>query len=137
MILKPWSGPINIVTDSHAEASKGQVLIEGGRFDSRKGLVQGQGTVGPLSANLSFSHSSNAEQLEKNDFAQHAVNWNIGLDPDAHWDLRLTEQYTKTTARSFPEGRGGPDCAILRETDKPETQTFLTGLTAALESHHR
>ena len=128
------AGAINLVTDSHVENTTGKVLIEGGRFDSRKGFIQGQSTLGPLSANLSYSHSSNDEQVEKDDFSQHAVNWNIGIDPGAQWDLRLTGQYTDSTVRIFPEGSGGPTFALSQETEKRETQTFLTGLTAALES---
>ena len=129
------AGAINLVTESRAEDTSARVLIEGGRFDSRKGMIQGQGTVGPLSANLSFSHASNDEQVEKDDFSQQAVNWNIGLDPGSHWDLRLTGQYTDTSTRSFPEGSGGPTFALLQETEKRETQSFLTGLTATLEEN--
>ncbi len=128
------AGAINLITDSHSENSKGRILVEGGRFDSQKGLIQGQGTFGPFSANLSFSHSGNEEQVEKDAFSQHAIGWNIGMDVRSQWDIRLTGQYAKSSVRSFPEGSGGPSLALLRETERRETQTFLTGLTAFLET---
>ena len=130
------AGAINLVTDSHTEDfeedSNIRVLIEGGRFDSRKGLVQGKGSVGPVSANLSYSHSRNEEQVEKDAFSQHAVGWNIAMDSTADWDIRLTGLYTDSSVRSFPEGSGGPKLAILRDTEQRKTHTFLTGLTASL-----
>ena len=135
------AGAINLVTESHAKGSNIRVLVEGGRFDSRKGVVQGQGTLGPLSANLSYSHSRNEEQVEKDAFSQHAVGWNFAADSDSIWDIRLTGQYTDSSVRSFPEGSGGPRLALLRETEKRDTQTFLSGLTASLGSpagwHHQ
>jgi len=135
------AGAINLVTDSHTENPKGHLLLEGGQFDSRKGLIQGQGALGPLSANLSLSHSSNEEQVENDAFSQQAVGWNLGMDPGSYWDIRLTGQFAHSSVRSFPEGSGGPTFALLRETEKRETQAFLTGLTLALENptewHHQ
>lgn len=135
------AGAINLVTDSQTEDSTARIQVEGGRFDSRKGLIQGGGTLGPLSTNLSFSHSRNEEQVEKDAFSQHAVGWNMALDPDTDWDIRLTGQYTDSSVRSFPEGSGGPKLARLRDSETRETQTFLTGLTASLwapsDWHHQ
>ena len=135
------AGAINLVTESSVEETKGHVRVEGGRFDSRKGLIQGQDTLGPLSANLSFSHTSNEEQVEKDDFSQHTAGWNLGLNSGSPWDIRLTGNYAHSSVQSFPEGSGGPTFALLRETEKRKTQTFLNGLTMALkepaEWHHQ
>jgi outer membrane cobalamin receptor len=139
------AGAINLVTESQAEDSAAnsniRVLIEGGRFDSQKGLIQGGGTVGPLSANLSFSHSRNEEQIEQDAFSQHAVGWNLGMDSDSDWDIRLTGQYAYSSVRTFPEGSGGPRLALLQKTEERKTQNFLTGLTASLGTpsgwHHQ
>ncbi len=135
------AGAINLVTKSHAKDSNVHVLVEGGRFDSRKGLVQGSGSVGPFSANLSYSHSRNEEQVEKDAFSQHAVGWNFSMDSKSDWDIRLTGLYSDSSVRSFPEGSGGPELAILRETEQRKTHTFLAGLTASLRApshwHHQ
>lgn len=135
------AGAINLITKSPSENSNVRVLMEGGRFDSRKGLIHGGGTVGPLSANLGYSHSRNEEQVEKDAFSQHTVGWNLSLDSATQWNIRMTGNYAQSSVRSFPEGSGGPTLALLRETEKRKTQTLLTGLTASLETptawHHQ
>ncbi len=126
------AGAVNLVTDLDSERTKGRVLFEGGRFDSRRGVIQGQGIFGPVSANLSASHSRNGEQVEKDAFSQHAIVWNFDLDSEPHWNVRLTGSYTDTSVKSFPEGSGGPTFALLQETEKRGTHSFLTGLTTSL-----
>jgi len=135
------AGAINLITKPPSEDAEVRVLMEGGRFDSRKGVIQGHGTLGPLSANLSFSHSRNEEQVEADSFSHYALGWNVGLPPQSHWDVRLTGNYSHSLVNSFPEGSGGPMFALLRQTEQRETQALVTGLTATLEDptewHHQ
>ncbi len=131
------AGAINLVTDSQKEDSKARVLLEGGRFDAQKGVLQGHTTLGPLSAQLSLSHASNEEQVEKDAFSQQAIGWNLGMNSGIQWNFRITGQYAHSSIRSFPEGSGGSTLALLRETEKRQTRTFLTGITASLESPER
>ncbi len=128
------AGAINLITDSRAKDSKGHVRVEGGRFDSRHGFIQGQHTLGPLSTKLSFSHATNEAQVEKDSFSQDALSWNIGVNSKPNWSMRLTGQYAHSTVKNFPEGSGGPTFALVREVEKRETKTFLTGLTASLDT---
>ena len=128
------AGAINLITTTASQETEIRMLMEGGRFDSRKGLIQGGGTVGPFLGNLSFSHSSNVAQVEKDAFSQHALGWNLDIDAGALWDVQLTGQYANSSVQSFPEGSGGPTFALLRETEQRDTQTFVTGLTASLQA---
>jgi vitamin B12 transporter len=61
----------------------------------------------------------------------------IGLNLDLlklhNFSMRLTTQYSTTSARAFPEGSGGPRFAILRDTERRDAQDFLTGLRVAHE----
>ena len=135
------AGAINLITKPPSEDAEIRVLMEGGRFDARKGVIQGHGTLGPLSANLSFSHSRNEEQVEADSFSHYALGWNVGLAPKSHWDFRLTGNYAHSLVNSFPEGSGGPRFALLRQTEQRETQALVTGLTATVEDptewHHQ
>lgn len=135
------AGAINLITKPPAKHSDVRILMEGGRFDSQKGMIQGQGITGPLSAHFSLSHTRNDAQVEKDTFSQHAMGWNLGMEPGGNWDIRLTGNYTHSSVRSFPEGSGGPTFALLRETEKRKTRTILTGLTASLDTpadwHHQ
>lgn len=135
------AGAINLITHRPSQDASVRVLTEGGRFDSRKGLIQGQRSLGSLSANLSLSHSRNEEQVEADSFSHYALGWNIGLDPQSQWDVRMTGSYTQSLVNSFPEGSGGPRFALLRETEQRQTRALVTGLTATLEDstewHHQ
>lgn len=128
------AGAINLITQSADTTSYLRLLGEGGRFDYLKGLVQAGGSLGPFFTNFSLSHAKNGEQIEDDRFSQTAVGWNVSLDTDANWSIRLTGQYTDLAVRIFPEGSGGPRLALLRKTEKRETHEFLTGFTASLHS---
>jgi outer membrane cobalamin receptor len=125
------AGAINFITKLASTTPSLRLLGEGGRFDYLKGLLQIGGSVGPLSANVSLSHTQNGEQVEKDSFLMDAVGWNLAIQTDSDYDVRLTGQFTDSTVRSFPEGSGGPRLALLRETERRKTQEFLTGLSAS------
>jgi outer membrane cobalamin receptor len=125
------AGAINFITKSASTAPSLRLLGEGGRFDYLKGLFQTRGSVGPLSTNISLSHTQNGEQVEKDSFLMNAVGWTLAIQTDPNYDVRLTGQYTDSTVQSFPEGSGGPRLALLRETERRKTQEFLTGLSAS------
>jgi outer membrane cobalamin receptor len=125
------AGAINFITKPTSTTPSLRLLGEGGRFDYLKGLIQTGGPVGPLSANVSFSHTQNGEQIEKDSFLMDAVGWSLAIPTDSNYDLRLTGQYTDSTVRNFPEGSGGSELALLRETERRKTQEFLTGLSTS------
>jgi outer membrane cobalamin receptor len=126
------AGAINFITKSESEAPFIRLLGEAGRFDYLKGLLQAGGSVGPLSTNISFSHTQGGEQTKKDSFSMDSVGWNLAIQTDPNWDFRLTGQYTDSTVRSFPEGSGGDRLALLRETEKRTTHEFLAGFGASL-----
>lgn len=125
------AGAVNFISKSGSAAPSLRLLGEGGRFDSRKGLLQAGGSLGPLSTNLALSHTKNGAQVEKDSFLMNSIGWNLAVQTNPNWDLRLTGNYTDSTVRSFPEGSGGPELALLRETEKRKTQEFLTGFAAS------
>lgn len=125
------AGAINFITKSASTTPSLRLLGEGGRFDYLKGLLQTGGSLGPVSANISLSHTQNGEQVEKDSFLMDSVGWSFSLQTEPDYDLRLTGQYTDSTVRSFPEGSGGSDLALLKETERRKTQEFLTGLSAS------
>ncbi|MBA3964881.1 MAG: TonB-dependent receptor [Nitrospirales bacterium] len=125
------AGAINFITKSASTAPSLRLLGEGGRFDYSKGLVQTGGSVGPLSTNISLSHTQNGEQIEKDSFSMDSAGWNFSLQTDSNVDMHLNGQYTDSTVRSFPEGSGGSEFALLRETERRKTREFLTGVSAS------
>ncbi|MCB0386014.1 MAG: TonB-dependent receptor, partial [Bdellovibrionales bacterium] len=71
------AGAINFITKSASTAPSFRVLGEGGRYDYLKGLIQTGGSLGPLSANLTLSHTQNGEQIEKDSFLMDSAGWNF------------------------------------------------------------
>jgi len=128
------AGAINLITRSASTTPFLRVRGEGGRFDYLKGLVQAGESLGPMFVNISLSHAKNGEQVKDDRFSQTAVGWNVSLDTDHNWNIRWTGQFTDSAVRNFPEGSGGPELALLQETEKRNTQEFLTGFTASLRS---
>lgn len=128
------AGAINLITKSASTAPSFRFLGEGGRFDYVKGLVQTGGSLGPLSANLSLSHTQNGEQIENDSFLMDSAGWNFSLQANPNFDIQLNGQYTDSTVRSFPEGSGGSELALLRETERRKTQEFLTGLSSSFHT---
>jgi vitamin B12 transporter len=125
------AGAINFITKSDSEAPFIRLLGEAGRFDYLKGLIQAGGSVGPLSTNISYSHTQGGEQFMKDSFSMDSIGWNLAIQTDPNWDFRLTGQYTDSTVRSFPEGSGGHRLALLRETEKRTTHELLAGFAAS------
>jgi outer membrane receptor protein involved in Fe transport len=52
----------------------------------------------------------------------------LDLLKNHNFSVRLTGQYSATSARAFPEGSGGPRFAILRDTERRDSRDLLTGL---------
>ncbi len=128
------AGAINLITHPPTADSFVRLLGEAGKFESLKGGIQAGGKLGSVTSSVSFFHEQNDEQVEKDEFSQTSIGWNFHVASTSVWDIELTGQYADSLVHSFPEGSGGPDLALLRETEKRDTQQFLIGLTTSL--HH-
>ena len=135
------AGAVNFITKPASTVPFLRLLGEGGRFDYSKGLLQTGGTVGPLSTNISLSHTQHGEQIEQDSFSMDSVGWNFSIHTDSNFDMQLNGQYTDSTVRSFPEGSGGSEFALLRETERRKTREFLSGVSASFHNasgwHHQ
>lgn len=126
------AGVINFITHPPESKPYVRLLGEAGRFQALKGGAHAGGKVGLFDTALSFSHEQNDAQVDMDDFSQTSIGWNIALNPESNWKAQLTGQYADSRIHSFPEGSGGPDLALLRETERRDTQQFLLGFTSFL-----
>ena len=126
------AGVINFITHPPESKPYVRLLGEAGRFQALKGGVHAGGKVGLFDTALSFSHEQNGEQVDMDDFSQTSVGWNIALNPESKWKAQLTGQYANSRIHSFPEGSGGPDLALIRDTERRDTQQLLLGFTSFL-----
>jgi vitamin B12 transporter len=129
----PMAGVINIVTRRGDKESRYGFTLEGGSFAHARGVLYASGSAEPVNYSLSLAYRRNHEQVDRDKFRLGNVGLNLDLLKSHNFSLRLTSQYSATSARAFPEGSGGPRFAILRDTERRDAQDFLTGLHFAHE----
>ena len=129
----PMAGVINIVTRRGDKESRYGFTLEGGSFGHARGVLYAGGTAEPVNYSLSLAYRRNHEQVDRDKFRLGNAGLNLDLLRFHNFSLRLTTQYSATSARAFPEGSGGPRFAILRETERRDARDFLTGLHFAHE----
>ena len=124
------SGVINIITQSGEDEAHQLLRAAGGRFGYTREVIQARGPLPswPWQYSLSGSYARNDAQVEGDRFELGTVGWHFNLPQDFPVRLQVTGKYLQTNTREFPEGSGGPRFAILRSTEKRNTQEFLTGL---------
>ena len=124
------SGVINIITQSGQDESHQLIRAAGGRFGYTREVLQARGPLPgiPLQYSLSGSYARNDAQVEGDRYQLGTVGWHFNLPQDFPVRLQWTGKYLQTNTRGFPEGSGGPRFAILRSTEKRDTEEFLTGL---------
>ncbi|MDR4494576.1 MAG: TonB-dependent receptor plug domain-containing protein [Nitrospirales bacterium] len=129
------AGAVNFITRRPQQERNIRVLGEGGRFESFRGILQASDRIGPLLAGLSLAHSRNGSQVEKDRFSLSSVGWNISVENASDWDIYLTGQFSDSNTRTFPEGSGGSELALIQSTEHRKTQEFSTGLALAGPHH--
>ena len=122
------SGVINIVTRSGQRDFHYLGRAAVGRFGYTREILQASGPIWNLRPAISLSYARNDEQVEGDGFQLGTAGWNVSLNKD--WPVRaqLTGKFLQTKSRAFPEGSGGPRFALLRETEKQDTQELVSAL---------
>jgi vitamin B12 transporter len=131
------AGAINIITRRGKAETSYDFLAEGGSFGYVRGVLGTSGTLQRTKYAALFSFNRTDEQVKKDRFNTGSVAVNLDLLESKNLSLRLTNQYTKTATRAFPEGSGGPRLAILRDTEERETHEVVTGIHLSLRGNHR
>ena len=129
----PMAGVINIVTRRGDKERGYGFTLEGGSFGHARGVLAASGSAEPVNYSLALAYRRNDEQVDRDKFRLGNIGLNLDLLKFRNFSLRLTSQYSNTSARAFPEGSGGPRFAILRDTERRDAQDFLTGLRVAHE----
>jgi outer membrane cobalamin receptor len=123
------SGVINIITRRGSPQSSRQIELAGGRFGYLRTRLQAQGQLGDLDYALSGAYLDNGEPVEGSDFRNGTWHANIGLPLSDLMEVRGLARYSRSTSTVFPDASGGPDLAVLRETEKREIEEVVVGMT--------
>lgn len=131
------AGAINIITQRGKAETRFDLLAEGGSFRYARGVLAANGPLQRTKYALSFSFNRSDEQVKKDRFNSGNLAVNLDLLESKNVSLRLTNQYTKTATRTFPEGSGGSRFAILPDTEERETHEVITGIHLAFTGKPR
>ena len=132
------AGVINIFTKRGTRDFEVTVDAEAGRDDYYRG---GVGLSGPVGESGDFSlragYVDDGDPVEGNDFTSTAVTGKLFVNPLEDMTVRLSGRYTDSDAESFPEDSGGPDYAVIRDTDDRDSEDFAIGADMTWELSER
>lgn len=121
------AGVINIITKTGVAPLRSTLDIfaqtEGGfRF-----LAESSGKHGALSHSLSTSYVDDGDPTPGNRFKSPTFISNIGYSEDK-LEIKSISRFSHIESAGFPDDSGGPEFAVLRETEVRDFNQFLTGL---------
>ena len=122
------SGVINIITKRGSGEAKLSSQISGGRFSQFRDLVSLMGSYGSLDYALSGSYTDEGEQVEGSGFRSPATNFKVGGFIFEDLAVSTSFRYSHIDSRSFPDDSGGPEFAVIRNSEIREVDQFLFGL---------
>ena len=132
------AGVINIFTKRGTRDFEVTVDAEAGRDDYYRG---GVGLSGPVGESGDFSlragYVDDGDPVEGNDFTSTAVTGKLFVNPLEDMTVRLSGRYTDSDAESFPEDSGGPEYAVIRDTDDRDSEDFAIGADMTWELSER
>ncbi len=123
------SGVINIITRRGSPESSRQIELAGGRFNYLRTRLQAHGQLGDLDYALSAAYLDNGEPIEGSDFRNGSWHAHLGLPVSDLMELRWLGRYVRSNSRVFPDASGGPERAVLRDTERREIEELVLGTT--------
>lgn len=123
------SGVINIITRRGEAQGSRQAELAGGRFGHIRTRFQAQGLLGEMDYALSGAYLDNGEPVEGSEFHNTTLHANLGFPIGDTMELRWLGRYARSDSEVFPDASGGPDLAVLRDTEEREIEELVLGLT--------
>jgi vitamin B12 transporter len=127
------AGAINIITRRGKTDAIYDFVTEAGNFGYARAAASTAGAFQNIKYAASFGFNRNDEQVKKDKFNAGNIGLNLDLLDSNNASLRWTTYFTRTDARAFPEGSGGPRLAFIRDAEERETQEVVSGLRLSLD----
>ena len=90
-------------------------------------LAESRGKHGPLSHSLSASYTDGGDPTPGNRFKSPTFISNIGYTEDK-LEIKSISRFSHIESANFPDDSGGPEFAVIRETEERDFNQFLSGL---------
>ncbi|MFL6619991.1 MAG: TonB-dependent receptor plug domain-containing protein, partial [Povalibacter sp.] len=122
------AGVINIVTRPAAIAST-RVSLDAmaGGYDTSEVALNAQGALSNGSWHAGASDTNEGEQVRGNDFDAQRISAGLNTQIGDATTLVLSGRYSQSTRSGFPDDSGGYEFAVLRDTERRETQESIVG----------
>jgi vitamin B12 transporter len=120
-------GVINIVTRPGSAVPERSVDGSGGRYGYHRAGLEARGPLGSAHYALSLSYVDDGSPVEGSTFTGKSINAKVTLPPSASTSLQTVVRYADSQSSSFPDDSGGPEFAVLRDTDKRDVQELTVG----------
>ena len=121
------AGVINIITFDGNSQQKSLVDVSAQTQGGYRLLTESRGRKSSVSYSLSASFVEDGEPTEGNRFKSPTFISNLGYSVD-RLEIKSVTRFSHIDSASFPDDSGGPEYAVLRETDERELNQFLTGI---------
>ncbi len=123
------SGVINIITRRGGAQGSRQMELAGGRFGHIRTRFQAQGLLGEMDYALSGAYLDNGSPVEGSEFHNTALHANLGFPINDNMEMRWLGRYSRSDSTVFPDASGGPDLAVLRDSEEREIEELVLGVT--------
>ncbi|MCB1686652.1 MAG: TonB-dependent receptor, partial [Pseudomonadales bacterium] len=123
------AGVINIITRETSSESKLAIDAELGEDDFYRGSIFLNAAMGrSTQINLTATATDEGDAIEGNSFSSQTMTGRLFSAPGDTVELELSGRYMDSDARAFPEDSGGPQLAVLRNTDRrDQSQLSISG----------
>jgi outer membrane cobalamin receptor len=116
------SGVIQIFTARGREEPTGRLTVSRGRFGYWNTEADIGGRLGGGDYFLAGSYLDNGEPVEGSGFIGRSFNANMGIGSAETWEVRTMVYYSESRMESFPDDSGGPEFAVIRETERRDAE---------------
>jgi len=121
------AGVINIITFDGNSQKKNLVDVFAQTEGGYRLLTESRGRKGSFSHSLSASYVDDGEPTEGSSFKSPTFISNLGYSID-RLEIKSVTRFSYIDSANFPDDSGGPEYAVLRDTQKRELYQFLTGV---------
>ena len=122
------AGAIHIITKRGGDELVRTIDLSGGSFSAYRTLVETRGRTDRFDYSLSGSYLDNGKPVEGSEFIGTAFGVHLGLRSTNGANIQSSMRYSNRQQGTFPDDSGGPDFAVIRQTEHRDSEDFAFGM---------
>ncbi|MGI9535157.1 MAG: TonB-dependent receptor plug domain-containing protein, partial [Thermodesulfobacteriota bacterium] len=121
------AGVINIITYKGLTEDKRVIDVSAATKNGYRVLTEARGSKNNFYYSFSSSFLNDGEPVEGSKFESPSIITNVGYQDD-NLEISSVTRYSHIKSESFPDDSGGPEFAVIRETEKRKANQFISGI---------